>query len=52
LYGLLNNLGWETTGRIASLMGTIKIEQYGTQNHRFTRAELEARYKESFGHAL
>jgi hypothetical protein len=30
-------------------MGAIKIESLGTQNHRFTRAELEARLKESFG---
>jgi adenosine kinase len=52
LYGLLNNLNWETTGRIASLMGAIKIEHPGTQNHRFTRAEFEVRFKESFSRAL
>jgi adenosine kinase len=52
LYGLLNKLDWETTGRIASLLGAIKIEHPGTQNHRFTRAEFEARFKESFGRAL
>ncbi|UCH52996.1 MAG: carbohydrate kinase family protein, partial [Pseudomonadota bacterium] len=40
LYGLHNNLDWETTGRIASLMGTIKIERHGTQNHRFTKSEF------------
>ena len=33
LYGLLNKLDWETTGRIASLMGSIKIEHQGPQNH-------------------
>jgi adenosine kinase len=52
LYGLLNNLDWESTGRIASLMGTIKIESHGTQNHRFTRSEFEARYREAFGRSL
>jgi adenosine kinase len=52
LYGLLNGLDWETTGRIASLMGAIKIEHPGTQNHRFTQAGFEARFKESFGRAL
>ncbi len=31
---------WQTTGRIASLMGTIKIGHSGTQNHRFTQAEF------------
>jgi len=49
LYGLMNGLDWETTGRIAALMGAIKVEQPGTQNHRFGRAELAARFKEAFG---
>ena len=52
LYGLLNDLDWETTGRIASLMGAIKIEKYGTQNHRFTRDEFEQRFKASFGRSI
>ena len=52
LYGLLNDLDWETTGRIASLMGAIKIEQHGTQNHRFTRDEFETRFKAAFGRSL
>ena len=49
LYGLMHGLDWETTGRIAALMGAIKVEQPGTQNHRFTRAEFAARFKEAFG---
>ncbi|MBE9515879.1 MAG: carbohydrate kinase family protein [Proteobacteria bacterium] len=49
LYGLMNKLDWETTGRIAALMGAIKIEQHGTQNHDFNRADFEARFKEAFG---
>lgn len=49
LHGLLHGLDWTTTGKIASLMGAIKIESLGTQNHRFTKAEFEARMKESFG---
>jgi adenosine kinase len=49
LHGLLNNLDWETTGRIASLLGAIKIESRGTQNHKFSRAQFESRYRESFG---
>ncbi|MDX1697787.1 MAG: carbohydrate kinase family protein [Thiohalobacterales bacterium] len=48
LYGLMNELDWEVTGRIAALMGAIKIEQHGTQNHTFTAAEFVARYRESF----
>jgi len=52
LYGLMNDMDWETTGRIASLMGAIKIETHGTQNYRFTRDEFDARFKENFGYAL
>lgn len=52
LYGLLNDLDWETTGRIASLMGAIKIERHGTQNHSFSRDEFEQRFKASFGRSL
>ncbi|MCO6413392.1 MAG: carbohydrate kinase family protein, partial [Thiogranum sp.] len=49
LYGLMNNLDWEVTGRIAALMGAIKIEQHGTQNHAFSADEFRHRYRESFG---
>ena len=49
LHGLLRGLDWELTGRIASLIGAIKIESRGTQNHRFTRADFEERFAENFG---
>jgi adenosine kinase len=49
LYGLQRGLDWETTGRIASLMGSLKIEHHGTQNHRFTRPEFAARFHAEFG---
>ncbi len=52
LYGLMNGMDWETTGRVASLMGAIKIEHHGTQNHRFEREEFYARFKDSFGYHL
>jgi len=52
LYGLLHKLDWETTGRIASLMGAVKIEHHGTQNHRFTRDEFEQRFKAAFGRSI
>jgi len=48
LFGLMNNLDWETTGRIAALMGAIKMEHHGTQNHSFTPDEFRSRYRESF----
>jgi len=52
LYGLMNDLGWESTGRMASLCGAIKIESAGTQNHSFTRDTFAARYAETFGQTL
>ncbi|MEY4768588.1 MAG: hypothetical protein RL637_1227 [Pseudomonadota bacterium] len=52
LYGLLNEYDWEETGRIASLMGAIKIEHHGTQNHRFSMDEFKQRYREQFGSSL
>ncbi len=52
IYGLMNDLDWQVTGRIAALMGTIKIAHNGTQNHRFTLAELKDKYKQEFGHVF
>jgi adenosine kinase len=52
LYGLMNGLDWETTGRIASLMGAIKIEHQGPQNHSFTKEQFKKRYKAAFGHSI
>jgi adenosine kinase len=49
LYGIANRLDWSVTGRLASVLGAIKIAARGAQNHRFTRADIEARYKEAFG---
>jgi len=50
LYGLMQDMDWETTGRIAALMGSIKIEHHGTQNHHIERDEFDQRFKESFGY--
>jgi adenosine kinase len=52
IYGLMNELDWESTGRIASLMGTIKIEHNGTQNHFFDLDSFKSRFQESFGYAF
>ena len=49
IHGLLHGLDWEATGRVASLMGAIKIESRGPQNHSFTLADFERRYRDNFG---
>jgi adenosine kinase len=51
IHGLLHSLDWQTSGRLASLLGAIKIESRGPQNHAFTREELLRRYSENFGQA-
>ena len=52
LYGLQHGLDWEITGRIAALLGAIKIEHAGTQNHGLSRADFDARFQETFGFSL
>ena len=49
LYGIARDWDWETTGRLASLMGSIKIAQRGPQNHKPSRDEIAQRYKKAFG---
>jgi adenosine kinase len=51
LYGIANDFDWPTTGRLASLLGSIKIAQRGAQNHQFTRDEISRRFREAFGRA-
>lgn len=50
LYGLENDLDWPTTGRLASLMGSIKIAHQGAQNHYLTRDDIEQRFEQAFGY--
>jgi adenosine kinase len=52
LYGLTNDMDWDTTGRIASLLGSIKIAQHGTQNHSFTLDEIKVKFEKEFGSKL
>jgi adenosine kinase len=49
LYGIANDLDWPTTGRLASLLGSIKIAERGAQNHQFSRDEIGARFRDAFG---
>jgi adenosine kinase len=52
LYGISKGWGWEKTGRLAALMGSIKIAHRGGQNHKPTRAEIAERFKMAFGENL
>jgi adenosine kinase len=52
IHGLLHRLSWEVTGRVASLMGSLKIESRGTQNHSYSLAQFKQRYRTLFGSDL
>ena len=52
LYGIMNDMDWETSGRIASLMGAIKIESHGTQNHDFDMQEFRDRFVKEFNYSF
>ena len=52
LHGIAQGWGWEKTGRLASLMGSIKIAHRGGQNHKPTRSDIAERYREAFGEEL
>ncbi|MDH2916747.1 MAG: carbohydrate kinase family protein [Gallionella sp.] len=49
LHGIQQGWDWETTGRLASLMGSLKISSRGGQNHKYNRIELADLYKQHFG---
>ena len=52
IFGLMNNLDWEITGRIAALMGAIKVEHNGTQNHQITLDEFKQKFEQVFGYTF
>ena len=49
LYGMANGLDWPVTGRLASLLGSIKIAHRGGQNHYYTRDEIADRCQKAYG---
>ena len=52
LLGLEAGCDWETTGRIASLAGAIKVAHPGCQNHRFDPDAFADRFREAFGYSF
>ena len=52
LYGLVHGLDWESTGRLGSLMGAIKIAHHGTQAHAPSFESIAAQFHETFGYRL
>ncbi|KON81088.1 carbohydrate kinase family protein [Azoarcus sp. PA01] len=52
LYGIANGYDWQRTGRLASVMGAVKIGHRGGQNHAPARNDIAERYAAAFGEAL
>ena len=52
LHGIQLGWDWDTSGRLASLMGTLKIASRGGQNHAPTRDELMAQFQQHFGYSI
>jgi adenosine kinase len=50
LHGLNQGFDWMTIGRLASLMGSIKIGSQGGQNHAPSLAEIEERFYSAFAY--
>jgi adenosine kinase len=51
LYGIAHGWDWPSTGRLGSVIGALKIAQRGAQNHSFTRADIESRFRRAFGYS-
>jgi len=52
LYGLEQGFDWATTGRLASLMGSIKIASQGPQNHQPSREAIQSQFKKAFNYSF
>jgi adenosine kinase len=50
LFGIVNGYDWPTTGRLASLMGSIKIAHQGGQNHVATADQIADKFEAAFGY--
>lgn len=46
LYGIVRGWDWQTCGRLASVMGSIKIGSRGGQNHTPSKTEIEQIYSQ------
>ena len=52
LFGISSGWDWLKTGRLASLLGAIKIAERGGQNHAPTKDEIAKRFQAAFDVAL
>lgn len=48
IQGLLEGRDLEEVGRLAAVVSVYAVEKQGTQNHKFSKKELESRYRQNF----
>jgi len=48
LYGIASGFDWLKTGRLASLMGAIKVASRGGQNHSVTHEQIVSLFRQNF----
>jgi len=49
LYGIAQRWDWDRTGRLAAVLGTLKIASRGGQNHAVNRERIGTLYYDAFG---
>ena len=52
MFGIKNGYDWHKTGYLASVLGSIKVESKGPQNHNFSFDEVSSRLESDFGKAV
>lgn len=49
LYGIKHGYDWKITGRLANVLGAIKVTSHGPQNHFFDWDKLKSLYQQAYG---
>ncbi len=52
LHGIERGMPWPDTGRLAALLGALKVASRGTQNHQFTPEDITREFEAAFGYAI
>jgi len=52
LYGIAQGFDWDRCGKLASVLGSLKIASRGAQNHAVNREIVAALYSEAFGERI
>ena len=52
IHGMSKGFDWPTSGRLASILGSIKIAYQGGQNHSFEPSQVEALFERNFGYSV